>query len=109
MSRSKTNQAERMVADHLSRITEHNSDSDKINDGLPGQLMQISQSDKQTPWYADLVNYLACGIDPPDMTYQQKKKFKNDAKHFYWDEHTCTSIAWMESSRNVLLTLRFLK
>ena len=33
-----------------------------------------------------MVNYLVCGIDPPDMTYQQKKKFRNDAKHFYWDE-----------------------
>ena len=50
---------------------------------VPREEISLARGVKQCPWYADTVNYLVCGIDPPDMTYQQKKKFKSDAKHFY--------------------------
>ena len=74
--------AENVVADHLSRISATNRDY--IHDGFPGeQLMEIIS---KVPWYADIVNYLACGIIPKDFSYQQKKKFLSDVKRFYWDE-----------------------
>ena len=33
----------------------------------------------QTPWYADIINYLACGIMPYDFSYQQKRKLRTDS------------------------------
>jgi len=43
-------------------------------------------SNTATPWYADIINYLVAGILPPDITYQQKKKFFHDLKQYYWDD-----------------------
>ena len=40
----------------------------------------------QVPWYADLVNYLAYGIMPPKVTYQQKRKLRIDAIFYIWDD-----------------------
>ncbi len=38
------------------------------------------------PWYAYFVNYLVCGILPPDLTRQQKKKFLFDVRDYDWEE-----------------------
>ena len=38
------------------------------------------------PWYADIVNYLAGNIIPSDYTYQQRKKFLSDIKHYSWED-----------------------
>jgi hypothetical protein len=48
--------------------------------------MSISQDKTQSPWYADMGNYFACGIEPVALSKQQKKKFKSDAKYYFWDE-----------------------
>ena len=59
-----------MIADHLSRMerpTEKERET-KIEENFPhGQLFQVSV---QLPWYDNIVNYLACGIMPPDFNYQ---------------------------------------
>ena len=41
------------------------------------QLLMLSI---QTPWYADIVNYLACGIMPCEFSYQQKRKLRTDCR-----------------------------
>ena len=40
----------------------------------------------QLPWYADIVNYLACRIRPPDFSYQQKRKLRTDTRVYIWDD-----------------------
>ena len=40
----------------------------------------------QTPWYADIINYLACGIIPYDFSYQQKRKLRTDSIFYIWDD-----------------------
>ncbi|XP_050125739.1 uncharacterized protein LOC126603005 [Malus sylvestris] len=79
--------SENVVVDHLSRIVHHEGDNDlvPISETFPDeQLFTINSS--VTPWYADYVNYLVSDIMPPDLTWQQKKRFISLVRHYYWDE-----------------------
>ena len=50
----------------------------KIEEIFPNeQLFQVSV---QVPWYADIVNYLACVIMPIEFSCQQKRKLRTDAR-----------------------------
>ena len=40
----------------------------------------------QTPWYADIVNYLACGLMPFEFIYQQRRKLRTDYRLYIWDD-----------------------
>ncbi|KAL4376089.1 hypothetical protein GQ457_02G027930 [Hibiscus cannabinus] len=73
------------VADHLSRLDNpHNLDRDvEISDSFPDEKILFATT---IPWYADVVNFLVSGIIPPDLSSQGRKKFRHDAKFFYWDE-----------------------
>ena len=59
-----------MIVDHLSRIEKDNKEKGglKIEENFPDE--QLFQVTVQGPWYADLVNYLACDIMPPKFTFQ---------------------------------------
>ncbi|XP_070667588.1 uncharacterized protein [Malus domestica] len=79
--------SENVVANHLSRLilpTTAEADSLPLNESFPDeQLYAILNS---APWFADFVNYLAKGVLLPDFSFQQKKKFLADVKHYFWDE-----------------------
>ena len=45
-------------------------------------MMQQSGS----PWYVDFANYLVSGLLPPELKFQQKKKFLHDVRGYQWDD-----------------------
>ncbi|XP_010451852.2 PREDICTED: uncharacterized protein K02A2.6-like [Camelina sativa] len=46
-------------------------------------LQQISDD---SPWYADIANYLCAAEDPPNFTGYAKKKFLRDVQRYFWNE-----------------------
>ena len=59
-----------MIADHLLRLEKHTEKEKgtEVEENFPDeQLFQVSV---QIPWYADMINYLAYGIMPPEFSYQ---------------------------------------
>ncbi|CAL8174286.1 unnamed protein product [Prunus armeniaca] len=79
--------SENVVADHLSRLIVPISAEDDLlplNESFPDE--QLFAAHIISPWFADLVNYLARGVLHPDFTFQQKKKFLAEAKYYFWDE-----------------------
>ncbi|XP_075521359.1 uncharacterized protein LOC142554582 [Primulina tabacum] len=77
--------SENQVADHLSRLElEDRKKEGAIQETFPDeQLFEVSSI---LPWFADIANFLSCGILPPDLNYHQKKKFFHDIKFFFWDD-----------------------
>ncbi|KAL6340626.1 hypothetical protein AAG906_010534 [Vitis piasezkii] len=69
-----------LVADHLSRMNHMEPNEgvdDDINERFPYEWLFAVE---QAPWYADIINYLAKKILPPELTYQKRKKFFSDLK-----------------------------
>ena len=58
-----------MIADHLSRLdkTVEKEKGTEIAKKFPDE--QLFLLSVQTPWYADIVNYLAYGVVPPEFSY----------------------------------------
>ncbi|KAI5326989.1 hypothetical protein L3X38_026385 [Prunus dulcis] len=76
--------SENVVADHLSRLiipAATEADSLPLSESFPDEQLFAVKID--TPWFADIVNYLAKGAVHPDFSYQQKKKFLSDVKHYF--------------------------
>ncbi|KAJ9552032.1 hypothetical protein OSB04_016077 [Centaurea solstitialis] len=75
---------ENQVADHLSRIEKPVEPEGEITDTFPDE--RILSVEVEMPWFADIANYLACGIKPSDYTPHMYKKFFHDVRHYLWDE-----------------------
>ena len=59
-----------MIADHLSRVemTTVKEKEMEVAENFPDE--QLFQLSFQLPRYADIVNFLACGVMPPEFSYQ---------------------------------------
>ena len=78
--------SDNVIVDHLSRLEKLIEDErgTQIEENfLDEQLFQVSV---QVPWYANIVNFLACGIVPPEFSYEQKIKLRTDARFYIWDD-----------------------
>ena len=79
---------ENLVAGHLSRLELEDNEASQvhINDSfLDEQFLALSHAD-WTPWVADIVNYLAAGITPSNLTSPQKERFFTDLRHYFWED-----------------------
>ena len=76
---------ENLVANHLSRL-EGSSKEIHINDDFRDEQLLAIKDKKLLPWFADLVNYLVAKFLPTEFSYQQKKRFFAQLKHYYWEE-----------------------
>ena len=78
--------SDNVIANHLSRF-ERIAGIEKgieIVEIFPDeQLFMISV---QTPWYANIVNYLACGVMPFVFSYQQRRILRTDCRLYIWDD-----------------------
>ena len=77
--------SDNVIVDHLSRIEKPKKDKSgtEIEENFADE--QLCQVTFQVPWYTDLVNYLSCGIMPPELTFQHKRKLRTKARFYIWD------------------------
>ena len=75
-----------MIAYYLSRLemTVGKEKGTEIVENFPDEQLFLLLV--QTPWYADIVNYLACGVVPPEFSYQQRRKLRTDCRFYIWDD-----------------------
>jgi Pyruvate/2-oxoacid:ferredoxin oxidoreductase delta subunit len=73
-----------VVADHLSRLTtDSRSDIIPIDDYFPDEsLLSLSPM----PWFGNFDNFLASRYLSAHWSIEDKGKFLNEVKNFYWDD-----------------------
>ena len=59
-----------MIADHLSKVEKTTVQEERREIAENFSDEQLFQLSLQSPWYAGIVNFLACGIMPPEFRYQ---------------------------------------
>ena len=81
-----TKGCDNVIADHLSRVERSTAEEENIilTENFPDE--QLFKFSFQLPWYADIVNYLACGVVPSEFSYQQKRKLRNDSRYYILDD-----------------------
>ena len=58
-----------MIADHLSRVEKTTVKEEEMEIAEKFSDEQLFQLSFQLTWYADIVNFLACGVMPPEFSY----------------------------------------
>ena len=78
--------SDNVIADHLSRLemTGGNEKGTEIAENFHDE--QLFLLSFQAPWYADIVNYLACGVLPLEFSYHHKRKLRTDCRFYIWDD-----------------------
>ena len=75
------------VADNLSRMEDVLHDPIPVNDSfLDEQLAVVKVQSYSDPWFADYANFIVAKFLPPGFTFQQRKKFFTDLRHYFWDD-----------------------
>ena len=79
--------AENAVADHLSRLTCEATKAElPIDDSFSDDQLFSIASIGHLPWFADIANYLACGVKPDHLNPYEKKKLFYELKFYFWDD-----------------------
>ena len=76
--------SDNVIADHLSRLERiaRIEKGTEIAKNFPDE--QLFMLLVQTPWYADIVNYLACGVMSFEFSYQQRRKLRTDCRIYIY-------------------------
>ena len=75
------------VVDNLSRIENIPHEPIPVNDSFPDeQLAVLRVQSLSGPWYANYANFIVAKFLPPGLTFQQRRKFFHDLRHYFWDD-----------------------
>ena len=74
--------SDNVIADHLSRMEmiAGKEKGTELAENFPDE--QLFLLSVQTPWYADIVNYIACEVVSPKFSYQQRRKLRTDCRFY---------------------------
>ncbi|XP_021727671.1 uncharacterized protein LOC110694815 [Chenopodium quinoa] len=78
-------EAENYVAQHLSRLPFENKEDVTINEEVGFETL-MAMASTPSPWYADIVYYLACGVVSPEFSSQQKNRFFKEVRRYFWND-----------------------
>ena len=65
--------SDNVIADHLSRVEKPTIQEEGIEIAEIFSDEQLFQLSLQSPWYADILNFLASGIMPPELVTNREK------------------------------------
>ena len=58
-----------------------------VNDSFPDEQLAIVKAQSHSdPWFADYANFIVAKFLLPGFTFQQRKKFFTDLRHYFWDD-----------------------
>ncbi|XP_074277719.1 uncharacterized protein LOC141601343 [Silene latifolia] len=76
--------AENLVANHLSRLPlQEGGDSLPTGDSFPDDIF-LAICNAETPLYVDYADFIVGDLFPPNLSYQQRKRFLHDVKQYFW-------------------------